>query len=233
MAAQSQGASAPAVFDFQSHQIRIVMKNDEPWFVCTDVAETLGYATAKDAARNLDEDEKGRHIVPTLGGNQDLTIINESGLYALVLRSRKPEARKFAKWVTSEVLPSIRKTGGYGGQDPERLKLAFALASEVADQAARTVFDSVLAGDEGWRQGRWLFSLRYGRDEQAVPWAKAVGEDALVASLAELPRMLLEPGALLPSNRELAELAAACNQRLAQRMANEAAKPVGSGVVKI
>lgn len=227
MAAQSQGASAPTVFDFQSHQIRVVMRNDEPWFVCTDVAETLGYATAKDAARNLDEDEKGRHIVPTLGGNQDLTIISESGLYALVLRSRKPEARKFAKWVTSEVLPSIRKTGGYGNQDPERLKLAFALASEVADQAARTVFDSVLAGDDGWQRGRWLFSLKFDHNRQAVPWAKAIGEDALVASLAELPGMLLEPGGLLPSNRELAELAAACNQRLAQRMANEPTKSTG------
>ncbi|RIQ15842.1 hypothetical protein D0850_17015 [Bordetella avium] len=126
----SQGAlaldqHAPSVFNFGTHEIRIVMRDGEPWFVCTDVASALGYLTAKDAARHLDDDEKGRHIVPTPGGDQNVTIINESGLYALVLRSRKPEARKFAKWVTSEVLPTIRKTGSYGTPriDPAELLL--------------------------------------------------------------------------------------------------------------
>ncbi|MDO5288513.1 MAG: Bro-N domain-containing protein [Pseudomonadota bacterium] len=100
-------------FAFGQNTIRTLTTDDAIWFVAPDVAEALGYRNAPDAARHLDDDEKGTQIVRTPGGDQRVTIINESGLYALVLRSRKPEARKFAKWVTSEVLPSIRKTGGY------------------------------------------------------------------------------------------------------------------------
>lgn len=100
-------------FNFHSATVRTIVQDDAPWFVAHDVAMALGYRNASDAARNLDEDEKGTQIVRTPGGDQALTIINESGLYALVLRSRKPEARAFAKWVTSEVLPAIRKTGTY------------------------------------------------------------------------------------------------------------------------
>ncbi|UOK17169.1 antirepressor [Bordetella phage vB_BaM-IFTN3] len=129
------------------------MRDGEPWFVCTDVASALGYLTAKDAARHLDDDEKGRHIVPTPGGDQNVTIINESGLYALVLRSRKPEARKFAKWVTSEVLPTIRKTGSYGTPriDPAELLLdgQSDLTIELPEhiQAALNARAGVLAGE--------------------------------------------------------------------------------------
>lgn len=100
-------------FNFNEHAVRVIQIEDAPWFVATDVAESLGYKSPKDAASYLDDDEKGSAIVRTPGGDQKLTVINESGLYALVLRSRKPEARKFAKWVTSEVLPAIRKTGKY------------------------------------------------------------------------------------------------------------------------
>lgn len=105
--------STPSVFNFGAHAVRIVVRDGEPWFVATDVAAALGYLTAKDAARNLSEHQKGGHILPTPGGEQRVTIINESGLYRLVLRSRKPEAEKFSDWVTGEVLPSIRKTGRY------------------------------------------------------------------------------------------------------------------------
>lgn len=101
----------PAVFNFNSNEVRVVVCDGEPWFVCTDVAKALHYRDAEVASRHLDDDEKGVH--PTGVPGQSLTIINESGLYALVLRSRKPEARKFAKWVTSEVLPAIRKTGKF------------------------------------------------------------------------------------------------------------------------
>lgn len=105
-------------YDFQSHSIRIVMRQGEPWFVASDVAEALGYRDAANAARNLEVHQKGTQIVSTLKGNQELTIISEGGLYRLVLRSRKPEAVAFSDWVTDEVLPSIRKTGSYNqGKD--------------------------------------------------------------------------------------------------------------------
>ncbi|MDR0672889.1 MAG: Bro-N domain-containing protein [Zoogloeaceae bacterium] len=110
---QSQGASAPTIFNFQSHDVRVATRDGEPWFVAADVCAALNLKNVAMALRHLDDDEKGISNVDTLGGKQNLLAISESGLYALVLRSRKPEARKFAKWVTSEVLPAIRKTGRY------------------------------------------------------------------------------------------------------------------------
>lgn len=106
-------ATAITPFNFNNSEIRLIVRAGEPWFITADVARVLGYRDASNAGRVLDDDEKGTHIVSTPGGDQKVTVINESGLYALVLRSRKPEARKFAKWVTAEVLPSIRKTGKY------------------------------------------------------------------------------------------------------------------------
>lgn len=103
----------PSVFSFKSSEVRTVVVNDEPWFVAADVCAVLGMKNHREAIRHLDEDEKGVISNDTLGGAQKISIINESGLYALVLRSRKPEAKPFIKWVTKEVLPAIRKTGRY------------------------------------------------------------------------------------------------------------------------
>ena len=100
-------------FKFEAREVRTLLIDDQPWFVATDVAGALDYLTAKDMTRNLDEDEKGRQIVPTLGGEQEMLVINESGLYSAILRSRKAEAKRFKKWVTAEVLPAIRKHGSY------------------------------------------------------------------------------------------------------------------------
>lgn len=100
-------------FDFRDNTVRSVVIDNEPWFIAKDVCEVLELADVSKACSRLDEDEKGTNTVPTLGGIQDLLIINESGLYSLILTSRKPQAKEFKKWVTSEVLPSIRKTGKY------------------------------------------------------------------------------------------------------------------------
>ena len=100
-------------FKFEAREVRTLLIDDQPWFVATDVAGALDYLTAKDMTRNLDEDEKGRQIVPTLGGAQEMLVINESGLYSAILRSRKAEAKRFKKWITAEVLPAIRKHGSY------------------------------------------------------------------------------------------------------------------------
>ncbi|UNB65849.1 Bro-N domain-containing protein [Pseudomonas syringae pv. helianthi] len=87
--------------------------NDQPWFVANDVSAALLYSEASAMTRHLDDDEKGLSIVHTLGGDQEMLVINESGLYSAILRSRKSEAKRFKKWVTAEVLPAIRKTGRY------------------------------------------------------------------------------------------------------------------------
>ena len=94
--------------------IRTVELDGEPWLVGKDVAEALGYTNPRKALiDHVDDEDKGVTKCYTPGGDQDMTIINESGLYSLVLSSKLPTARKFRRWVTSEVLPSIRKTGGY------------------------------------------------------------------------------------------------------------------------
>lgn len=108
-----QGTSVPAVFSFESNEVRVIDRNGDPWFVASDVCKALDYAHVPHAMRMLDGDEKDVQIVDTPGGPQQNSIINESGLYSLILRSRKPEARRFKKWVTSEVLPAIRQAGAY------------------------------------------------------------------------------------------------------------------------
>lgn len=103
------------LFNFENQQVRTLKINDEPYFVGKDVAEILGYKKARNAiAQHVDdEDKKEAPIQGTLGGTQSMTIINESGLYSLILSSKMPNAKKFKHWVTSEVLPTIRKHGAY------------------------------------------------------------------------------------------------------------------------
>ncbi len=99
-------------FDFESHDVRVVVGQDgEPMFVAADLLSTLNLD--RKALERLDDDEKGVSSIHTLGGQQEMTVVNESGLFNLVLGSRKPEAKRFKRWVTHEVLPSIRKTGSY------------------------------------------------------------------------------------------------------------------------
>lgn len=100
-------------FRFETREVRTMLIDDQPWFVAADVAASLGYPAAPQMTRNLDDDEKGMQNVHTLGGEQEMLVINESGLYSAILRSRKAEAKRFKKWVTAEVLPAIRKHGRY------------------------------------------------------------------------------------------------------------------------
>lgn len=100
-------------FAYGDQQVRVVTRDGEPWFVAADIAKTLGYRIAPDMVRSLDEDEKGTQIVRTPGGHQQMTIISEAGLYSAIMRSRVEGAKAFKRWVTHDVLPSIRKRGGY------------------------------------------------------------------------------------------------------------------------
>lgn len=100
-------------YNKNSQPIRVEMINDEPWFVAKDICKCLGLDNNRHAVSKLDDDEKGVMVCDTPGGKQNLAAVNESGLYNLIFASRKPEARAFRKWVTGEVLPAIRRTGGY------------------------------------------------------------------------------------------------------------------------
>lgn len=149
-------------FMFQNVEVRAFTGDDgDPWFVAKDVCDVLGFKNTADATKNLDENEKSsiepnmlsqqvglentlnprtigknvRTVIPEAGkGGRNLTLVNESGLYSLIFNSRKPEAKAFKKWVTSEVLPSIRKHGGYiqGQEEEEDPDALMARALEVA-----------------------------------------------------------------------------------------------------
>lgn len=131
------------IFNYQSNEVRTVEMGGEPWFVLKDVCNILGISKYRDTAARLDADERGAVEVDTLGGTQQVIAVNESGLYHVILRSDKPEAAPFRKWVTSEVLPSIRKNGGYiAGQEqlsPQELmaKALMVAQKTLADREAR------------------------------------------------------------------------------------------------
>jgi prophage antirepressor-like protein len=108
-------------FDFNGNLIQVIMFDDEPWFVATNVAKVLGYRNAPDATRMLRAKEPRTHSVRTNAGLRESTIISEQGLYRLVMRSERQEAEAFQDWVTGEVLPSIRKTGAYVVGQPQAL----------------------------------------------------------------------------------------------------------------
>lgn len=132
--------------------VKVFLKDGEPWFVARNVSDILGYRDTNSMTRNLDPDETATHnscISSSNGTEQmrNLTIINESGLYSAILKSRKPEAKKFKRWVTSEVLPSIRKTGSYSVQSPEESPLTPAqMFMKVAEQYL--IFEQRLFGME-------------------------------------------------------------------------------------
>ncbi|WP_442871495.1 BRO-N domain-containing protein [Caproiciproducens sp.] len=113
--------------------IRVIDKSGEPWFVGKDATAALGYANSRKALLDhVDDDDKGVTKRNTLGGAQEITIINESGLYSLIFSSKLPKAKEFKRWVTSEVLPSIRKTGSYSLQEyPTKSTSAGEVASLV------------------------------------------------------------------------------------------------------
>lgn len=127
--------------DSASFTVRAMLRDDGPWFVAADVCAALDLTTEQ--TRRLDDDEKGLHSTQTPSGVQQMTVISESGLYSLILGSRKPEAKPFKRWVTSEVLPQIRKTGAYTTAAPalprtfaEALRLAAEQAEQIEQQEA-------------------------------------------------------------------------------------------------
>jgi prophage antirepressor-like protein len=135
------------IFKYENNDVRTVEMNGEPWFVGKDVAAALGYGKGKSLANavtnHVDSEDKGVTELMTPGGKQNVTIINESGLYSLILSSKLPTAKQFKRWVTSEVLPSIRKNGGYiAGQEqmtPEELMAKALLVANktLAERDAR------------------------------------------------------------------------------------------------
>jgi len=126
--------NTPQIFNFEQNEVRTILVNDEPYFVGKDVAGVLGYSNTKDAlSRHVDSEDKTGSRITTSGQSREMTIINESGLYSLILKSKLPNARKFKRWVTSEVLPTIRKTGSYTNV-PQSFAQALRLAADLEEK---------------------------------------------------------------------------------------------------
>lgn len=130
-------------------KIRVVEKDGEPWFVAVDVCRALELGNSRQALTRLDDDEKGVISTDTPGGTQEMSIVNEPGLYTLVLGSRKPEAKAFKRWITHDVIPSIRKTGGYNATSKE-LQAIFMLDSRTVQHEQRiTALEDSMVVDYG------------------------------------------------------------------------------------
>ena len=162
------------LFEDKGFKIRVIMRLGDPWFVAKDACDCLAIADASQACQNLDDDEKQvvtREFDSLLfreSKAQAMTLISESGLYTLVMRSNKPEAKVFRKWVTSEVLPSIRKTGGYG---------------------IRTVDDMINDPDTAIRLLTQLKILRLQNDQLAMERDEAIRTKAQIGSNREATAM--------------------------------------------
>ncbi|TGB04710.1 BRO family protein [Halobacillus salinus] len=125
------------VFNYQDKKVRTVIMEQAVWFVAADVCDVLEIKNSHDAVIRLDEDEKATSVIPTQFGKKQMNLVNESGLYSLIFKSRKKEAKAFKKWVTYEVLPSIRQSGNYSLQVPQTFSEALRIAANLQEEAER------------------------------------------------------------------------------------------------
>ncbi|MCM1276986.1 MAG: phage antirepressor [Lachnospiraceae bacterium] len=176
------------IFTYNNAQVRTVKMNGEPWFVLKDVCDVLGLTNSRMIAERLDDDEKGVSQIYTPGGKQEMTVINESGLYNVILRSDKPEAKPFRKWVTSEVLPSIRKTGSYSIQQKP---------------------DSYMIEDPIERAKRWIeekedylkLKTKIKEDEPKVAFADKVADASNLIDIGQMAKLLNDQNIPIGRNR--------------------------------
>lgn len=155
-------------FKYKEQEIRIIKdEQNEPWWVAKDVCAILCLGNITEATKRLDDDEKSKDLIPTLGGPQQMLIVNESGLYSLILRSNKPEAKPFKHWVTHEVLPSFRKTESYQiQQDSDNLaqpkKITFAFLAREYNGALRLARSFGLEGNQAVLSANKVIKRQYG-----------------------------------------------------------------------
>ncbi|OSX53652.1 BRO family protein [Anoxybacillus ayderensis] len=137
------------VFTYSGSQVRTIIRDDEVWFVAKDVCDILNHSNHKMAVSRLDEDEVNKvYLIDSLGRQQQTTVVNEAGLYSLILTSNKPEARQFKRWITHEVIPTIRKTGGYVANDDLFVETYLKHADEQTKLLFRATLETVRKQNE-------------------------------------------------------------------------------------
>ena len=190
--------SALDIFTYSGQQVRTVLVDGEAWFVAADVCRILEHTNPTMALAGLDDDEKGLRNVDTLGGQQSMAVINEPGLYSLIIRSRKEEARTFKRWVTHEVLPAIRKTGQFGSALPtnfaEALELAAVKVREIEALEAKAIADAPkVAAYNQLMDAEGFYTM------EAVAKLGGIGRTTLFRNLREAG--VIQSGSRLPYQR--------------------------------
>lgn len=176
---------------FDGHELRIIEKDNEIWFVAKDVCDILEIKNSRDAVSRLDDDEKGVVLTDTPGGRQKLQAVNEFGLYNLVLTSRKPEAKEFKRWITHEVIPSIRKHGAY--MTPETIEKALLNPDTIINLATRLKEE---------QQRRKQLEAKIKRDEPYTNFGKVVANSDASISIGSFAKLLYdEHGIKIGRNR--------------------------------
>ena len=178
------------IFNYNSVEVRTIQKDGEPWFVLKDVCNVLHIGNSRDVVARLDQDEKGVGQIDTLGGKQEMTIINESGLYNVILRSDKPEAKPFRKWVTSEVLPTIRRHGMYATPDTVEKMLA---DPDTTIKLLETIKQE--------RAARMALEAKAEADKPKVLFADAVSASHTSILVGDLAKLLRQNGVEIGQNR--------------------------------
>lgn len=178
------------VFNYNSVEVRTIQNDGEPWFVLKDVCNVLHIGNSRDVVARLDQDEKGVGQIDTLGGKQEMTIINESGLYNVILRSDKPEAKPFRKWVTSEVLPTIRRHGMYATPDTVEKMLA---DPDTTIKLLETIKQE--------RAARLALEAKAEADKPKVLFADAVSASHTSILVGDLAKLLRQNGVEIGQNR--------------------------------
>ena len=179
------------IFNYNSVEVRTIQKDGEPWFVLRDVCNVLGLGTPARVAERLDTDEVSQtHITDSMGRQQETTIINESGLYNVILRSDKPEAKPFRKWVTSEVLPTIRRHGMYATPDTVEKMLA---DPDTTIKLLETIKQE--------RAARLALEAKAEADKPKVLFADAVSASHTSILVGDLAKLLRQNGVEIGQNR--------------------------------
>ncbi|WP_435583359.1 BRO family protein [Amycolatopsis thermoflava] len=179
-------------FDYSGRQVRTITRDDGPWFVAADVCAILGIRDTYDATRGLDDDEKGTETIRTPGGQQAVTIVSEPGLYSLIIRSRKPEARPFKRWITHEVIPSIRRTGSYGvarqltRRDLAQMVLDAEDRATLAEQQVRALEPAAHSWEQLAGETSGDYSLREAAQVLNRDRAISTGQNRLMVTLRDL-----------------------------------------------
>lgn len=188
----------PQIFNFHGHQIRTVEKNSQPWFVLSDVCSVLEIGNPSQVKTRLDDGVISNEGIPdALGRMQQVTIINEDGLYDVILESRKPEAKAFRKWVTGEVLPTIRQHGAY--MTPAKIEEVLLNPDMIIDLAQRLK----QANEE-----RAQLAQKVESDRPKVIFAEAVTASKTCILVGELAKILKQNGVDIGQNRLFAWLRA-------------------------